>query len=197
MNKIRLAGCVKTEPTFSHETFGEKFYSFYIDVLRKNAKSDVLKCIVPEILKNSITQFDGVEITGEIRTRNYLKADGKNGLEVLVFVTEVNEYTEEEVNEVVINGYICKEPNYRETPLGREICDILIASNRERNRSSDYIPCITWGRTARRTSGMLVSTKVDIVGRLQSREYIKRLEDGTEETRVAYEVSVATIKECD
>ena len=197
MNKIKLSGCINTEPTFKYEFFGEKFYEFLIEILRKNRKSDVIRCVVPEILKGSISQCEGVELIGEIRTRNYTREDETRGCEVFVFVTEVNEYSGEDYNKAFFDGFICKEPNYRETPLGRRICDVLIASNRERNDRSDYIPCIAWDRNARRTSEMPVATKVEIVGRLQSREYIKHFSDGTEETRVAYEVSVATIKECE
>lgn len=197
MNKIRLAGCVTTEPTYSHECFGEKFYEFYLQVLRKSNNADTLKCIVSETIKNGISQLEGIEVVGEIRTRNYDRTDGSRGCEVFVFVTETAEYSEEDVNEVAFDGFICKEPKYRETPLGRQICDVLIASNRERNKKSDYIPCIAWGRNALRVAQISVGTKVEIVGRLQSREYIKHFSDGTEETRVAYEVSVATIKECE
>ena len=197
MNKIRLAGCVTTEPTYSHECFGEKFYEFYLQVLRKSNNADTLKCIVPEVLKDGISQFEGIEIVGEIRTRNYDRADGTRGCEVFVFVTETAEYLDEDVNEATFNGFICKEPKFRETPLGRQICDVLIASNREKSNRSDYIPCITWGRTALRVAQMSIGTKIEVVGRLQSREYIKHLEDDTEETRVAYEVSVITVKECE
>lgn len=197
MNKIKLSGCVTIEPTYSHECFGEKFYEFYLQVLRKSGNADTLKCIIPEVLKDGISQFDAIEVVGEVRTRNYGRADGTRGCEVFVFVTEVNEYSGEDYNKAFFDGFICKEPNYRETPLGRRICDVLIASNRERNDRSDYIPCIAWDRNARRTSEMPVATKVEIVGRLQSREYIKHFSDGTEEARVAYEVSVATIKECE
>ena len=196
MNKIRLAGCVTTEPIYSHEYFGEKFYQFYLQTLRKSHNADVLKCIVPEVLKDGISQLDAIEVVGEIRTRNYDRADGTRGCEAFVFVTEVNEYSDEDVNELTVGGYICIEPNYRETPLGRQICDVLIASNRERSKQSDYIPCITWGRNALRVKQMSVGTKIEIVGRLQSREYIKHLEDGAEERRVTYEVSAITVKEC-
>lgn len=196
MNKIKLSGCVTIEPTYSHECFGEKFYEFYLQVLRKSGNADTLKCIIPEVLKDGISQFDAIEVVGEVRTRNYDRADGTRGCEVFVFVTEANEYSDEDVNELTVDGYICKEPNYRETPLGRQICDVLIASNRERSKQSDYIPCITWGRNALRVERMSVGTKIEIVGRLQSREYIKHLEDGAEETRVTYEVSAITVKEC-
>ena len=197
MNKIRLAGCVTTEPTYSHECFGEKFYEFYLQVLRKSSNADTLKCIIPEVLKDGVSQLEGIEVVGEIRTRNYDRADGSRGCEVFVFVTETAEYSEEDVNEVTFDGFICKEPKYRETPLGRQICELIIASNRENSGRSDYIPCITWGRTALRVAQLNIATKVKIVGRLQSREYVKHLKDGAEETRVAYEVSAITVKECE
>lgn len=197
MNKIRLAGCVTTEPTCSHECFGEKFYEFYLQVLRKSSNADTLKCIISEALRDGVSQLEGIEVVGEIRTRNYDRVDGSRGFEVFVFVTETAEYSEEDVNEVTFDGFICKEPNYRETPLGRQICDVLIANNRERNKKSDYIPCIVWGRNALRASQMAVGAKIEASGRLQSREYIKRYEDGIEETKTAYELSIATIKECE
>ena len=140
--------------------------SDYLQVLRKSGNADTLKCIIPEVLKDGISQFDAIEVVGEVRTRNYDRADGTRGCEVFVFVTETAEYKEQDINTTTFDGYICKEPNYRETPLGRRICDVLIASNRERNDRTDYIPCIAWDRNARRTSEMPVATKVEIVGRL-------------------------------
>ena len=187
MNKIVLAGLVTEEPIFSHEVHGEKFYRFRLLSSRKSGNCDVLMCTVPEIIKNGINEGNMVKVLGEVRTRN-VHEDDKNHLEITVFVKEVLLYEEDE-NNVELDGFICKEPTYRETPFGRQITDLIVASNRERNYKSDYIPCIAWGRNAIRTSEFNVGTRVKVLGRLQSREYTKRLGDGTKEVRVAYELS--------
>lgn len=198
MNKIRLTGIVTNNPTYSHKVYGEKFYKFYLDNERLSGNHDVLCCIISEVVMPTfLEQGANVEIIGEIRTRNCASEQGKTKCEITVFVNEICGRFERvnNPNEVILNGTICREPKYRTTPLGREIADVLVASNRERSHKSDYIPCVAWGRNALRVSQMAVGTKVDIVGRLQSREYIKHLEDGTDETRVAYELSICKIKE--
>ena len=191
MNKIVLAGLVTEEPTFSHEVHGEKFYRFYLSSSRQSGYCDVLMCTVPEIIKNGINEGNMVKVLGEIRTRN-VHEDDKSHLEVTVFVKEVLSYEKDE-NNVELDGFICKEPVYRETPFGRQITDLIVASNRERNYKSDYIPCIAWGRNAIRTSEFNVGTRVKVSGRLQSREYNKRLGDETYEVRTAYELSAAMV----
>ena len=191
MNKIVLAGLVTEEPTFSHEVHGEKFYRFYLSSSRQSGYCDVLMCTVPEIIKNGISEGNKVKVFGEIRTRN-VHEDDKSHLEVTVFVKEVLAYEKDE-NNVELDGFICKEPVYRETPFGRQITDLIVASNRERNYKSDYIPCIAWGRNAIRTSEFNVGTRVKVSGRLQSREYNKRLGDETYEVRTAYELSAAMV----
>ena len=183
MNKIVLAGLVTEEPTFSHEVHGEKFYRFYLSSSRQSGNCDVLMCTVPEIIKNGISEGNMVKVFGEIRTRN-VHEDDKNHLEITVFVKEVLSYEEDE-NNVELDGFICKEPTYRETPLGRQVSDLIIASNRERNYKSDYIPCIAWGRNAIRASIFDIGDNVEITGRLQSREYTKKYDDGTEEVKTA------------
>ena len=191
MNKILLAGLVTEEPTFSHEVHGEKFYRFRLLSSRQSGNCDVLMCTVPEIIKNGINEGNKVKVFGEIRTRN-VHEDDKNHLEVTVFVKEVLLYEEDE-NNVELDGFICKEPKYRETPFGRQITDLIVASNRERNFKSDYIPCIAWGRNAIRASEFNVGTRVKVLGRLQSREYKKKIDDGTYEVRTAYELSSAVV----
>ena len=186
MNKIVLAGLVTEEPKFSHEVHGEKFYRFRLLSSRKSGNCDVLVCIVPEIIKNGINEGNMVKVFGEIRTRN-VHEDDKNHLEITVFVKEVLLYEEDE-NNVELDGFICKEPTYRETPFGRQITDLMVASNREYFKS-DYIPCIAWGRNAIRASEFNVGTRVKVLGRLQSREYKKKIDDGTYEVRTAYELS--------
>ena len=191
MNKIVLAGLVTGEPTFSHEVHGEKFYRFSLSSSRMSGTNDILPCTVSEILKKDIEEGTEIKVLGEIRTRNVHEND-KNHLEITVFVKEVLLYEEDE-NNVELDGFICKEPTYRETPLGRQVSDLIIASNRERNFKSDYIPCIAWGRNAIRTSEFNVGTRVKVSGRLQSREYNKRLGDETYEVRMAYELSAAMV----
>lgn len=186
MNKIILAGLVTEEPIFSHEIYGEKFYRFSISSSRQSGTQDVLPCIASEILKKDIEAGTEVKVCGNIRTRNVHEND-KSHLEIVVFVKEVLPYEEDE-NNVELDGFICKPPIYRTTPFGRQIADLLVASNRSYGKS-DYIPTIAWGRMAIKSSEFEVATKVKVFGRLQSREYVKRLEDGTEETRVAYELS--------
>lgn len=198
MNKIKLTGSVACEPTYSHEIYGEKFYKFKLISDRLSGAHDVLPCVISETMVNKVKIGDDVEITGEIRTRNYTDENDKRKCEISVFVDSVKDYDGfHDDNEVTLTGFICKEPNYRETPLGRQICDVLIASNRERNGKSDYVPSVVWGRNALRASQMAVGTKIEVSGRLQSREYIKRYKDDAEETMVAYELSIAKIKECE
>ena len=187
MNKIILAGLVAENPTFSHEVYGEKFYIFHLSSSRKSGTQDVLPCIVSEILKKNIEAGTEVKICGNIRTRNVHK-DDKIHLEITVFVKEVLAYEEDE-NYVVLDGFICKDPTYRELPFGRKVTDLIVANNRPYTGKSDYIPTIAWGRMEIKSSEFEVGTRVKIFGRLQSREYVKRLDDGTEETRVAYELS--------
>ena len=194
MNKIVLAGPVVDEPTFSHDVYGEKFYIFNLSSSRHSGTKDVLPCVVSEILKKDIEAGAEVKVCGNIRTRNVHEND-KSHLEIMVFVKEVLPYEEDE-NNVELDGFICKEPTYRETPLGRQVTDLLIASNRSYGKS-DYIPTIAWGRMAIKSSEFEVATKVKVFGRFQRREYVKRLEDGTEETRVAYELSSSIVKVID
>ena len=191
MNKIILAGLVTEEPTFSHEVHGEKFYRFSLSSSRMSGTNDILPCTVSEILKKDIEEGTEIKVLGEIRTRNVHEND-KNHLEITVFVKEVLSYEKDE-NNVELDGFICKEPTYRETPLGRQVSDLIIASNRERNLKSDYIPCIAWGRNAIRASEFNVGTRVKVLGRLQSREYKKKIDDGIYEARTAYELSSAVV----
>ena len=190
MNKIVLAGLVTEEPIFSHEVHGEKFYRFRLLSSRQSGNCDILMCTVPEIIKNGINEGNMVKVLGEIRTRN-VHEDDKNHLEVTVFVKEVLPYEEDE-NNVELYGFICKEPTYRVTPFGRQITDLMVASNREYFKS-DYIPCIAWGRNAIRASEFNVGTRVKVLGRLQSREYKKKIDDETYEVRTAYELSAYMI----
>ena len=193
MTRITLAGAVENAPEFSHKTCGEKFYSFNLITSRKSGTVDIIHCIISEIYAKDIDAGDEIKVIGEIRTRSYGGEGVKRHLDINVFIREVLPYEHHDVNLVEIQGNTCKEAVYRETQLGRKISDIIIASNREMHNKSDYIPCIAWGRNAIRTACMEVGTNVSVVGRFQSREYIKRFPDGTEETRTAYEVSIGKI----
>ena len=194
MNKIKLAGTVVSSVELSHTFLGENFYKFDIESERTSGNTDKLPCIVPQMLVGDIKEGAKISLNGEIRSRNERDEIGTH-CRLAVFVTEVSDYCGYDENSVELEGFICKEPKYRKTPVGREICDLLIASNRERSNKSDYIPCITWGRNAIRTSLMKVSDKVKVFGRFQSREYAKRYENDVEEIKTALEVSVNIISE--
>lgn len=194
MNRINLSGYVVGEPTFSHEVLGEKFYEFYVASKRKSDTHDVLPCRISELYLSKIKENEEIAIVGEVRTRNVMDGE-KSKLEICVFVTEVTEYEGDHYNEMSIDGYICKKSAIRKTPMSdRNILDFLIASNRKTGKS-DYIPCIVWGRVAERLSGCEIGVRLSALGRLQSREYHKALDNGEVETRVAYEFSINTVKE--
>ena len=204
-NYLVLIGNIISEKTFSHEIYGESFYLFNLEVPRLSGNEDVIPITISERL---IANFDlsigkKVVIEGQFRSYNSYENE-RNRLVLTVFAKDIMEYKEESEenkkekvsNEVVLNGYICKKPIYRQTPFGREIADILLAVNRAYNKS-DYIPCIAWGRNARFCENMEVGTEVKIVGRVQSRTYEKKFEDGRVEQRVAYEVSIGSLEVID
>ena len=202
-NHLILVGKVTSEKKFSHEIYGEKFYIFNLSVPRLSGNADVIPVTISERLLTikDIKVGDNLQIDGQFRSYNSYDSE-KSKLILTVFVKDIQFIeNEEEIevkkeyisNEVVLDGYICKKPIYRKTPFGREISDILLAVNRAYNKS-DYIPCIAWGRNARFCENVAVGTEVKIVGRVQSREYEKKHEDGTVEKKVAYEVSVASLE---
>ena len=203
-NHIVLVGKVTSDKRFSHEIYGEKFYVFDLSVPRLSGTSDSIPITVSErLMVNGELPIDTkITVEGQFRSYNSY-GEGKNRLILTVFAKNIIllEDQESEVeakkdfisNEVTLIGYICKKPVYRQTPFGREIADILLAVNRDYSKS-DYIPCIAWGRTARYCENMEVGTEVKIVGRVQSRQYEKKHEDGTIESKVAYEVSVASLE---
>lgn len=180
--------------TYSHEIFGEGFYMVDVEVQRLSDSTDLIPLMVSERLMDVTRDYTGtmVMVTGQFRSYNRHE-EKKNRLILSVFAREV-EIIEEmgesaKSNQIYLDGYICKEPIYRKTPLGREIADLLIAVNRPYGKS-DYIPCICWGRNARFASSFEVGTRCAIWGRIQSREYMKKLSEETAEKRIAYEVSV-------
>ena len=193
MNKITLAGIVDGEIEYSHESHGERFYKFYFSTARKSGSVDTLKCVVSQWMVDKLKENEAFGIVGEVRTRNHDDNNGKKCMEVFVFVNNVLEYCGADKNHLEIDGFICKEPIYRETPLGRKICDLLVASNRLCHKS-DYIPCISWGRNAIASSLLEVGEHVSVKGRLQSRIYTKKLNETEIEERVAYEISAESVK---
>lgn len=208
-NYLTLVGKVTGEKRFSHEIYGESFYVFDLSVARLSGNADIIPVTVSErlIKAEMLKEGNNLLVKGQFRSYNSYENE-RNRLILTVFakdVIEVEENEEEEnemakkdmiTNEVVLVGYICKKPIYRQTPFGREISDILLAVNRAYNKS-DYIPCIAWGRNARFCQDLEVGTQVKIVGRVQSRTYEKKFEDGTVEQRVAYEVSVGSLEVID
>lgn len=198
-NKVFLRGIVMTEPELSHELYGEGFYEFIISVPRLSNKPDQIPVTVAERLmtEHKLSVGETIAIEGQFRSYNKV-ADGHSKLMLTVFVREFLNPNEEYANPntVELIGYICKEPIYRTTPLNREICDILLAVNRAFNKS-DYLPCIAWGRNARYGKTLTVGSKLKICGRIQSRQYIKKLSDDVSETRTAYEISVGRIELAD
>ena len=190
MNKIYLQGIV-SELEFSHEYKGEKFYSFILSSNRLSGVADVLPCVASEVIVRYVENGKNIGLCGEVRTRNY-EENGKNHLKVYVFVRDFGECGRD-TNYVELQGFICKQPILRNTPLGRTICDVILAVNRP-TEQSDYIPCIFWGRQALRVAEMEVGTEISITGRLQSREYVKHNLFGECETKTAYELSVVELK---
>ena len=206
-NYLTLVGKVTGEKKFSHEIYGESFYIFNLEIPRLSGNSDIIPITISERLIKEDTLQAGKKllVKGQFRSYNSYENE-QNRLILTVFakdVAELEENSEEEenemvkkdiiTNEVVLVGFICKKPIYRQTPFGREISDILLAVNRAYNKS-DYIPCIAWGRNARFCQNLEVGTQVKVVGRVQSRMYEKKHEDGTVENRVAYEVSVGSLE---
>ena len=206
-NYLTLVGKVTGEKKFSHEIYGERFYVFNLEIPRLSGNADIIPITVSERLVEEDTLQEGKRllVKGQFRSYNSYENE-KNRLILTVFAKDINEIEnceeQEEnemvrkdtiTNEVVLVGYICKKPIYRQTPFGREISDILLAVNRAYNKS-DYIPCIAWGRNARFCQNLEVGSQVKIVGRVQSRIYEKKYEDGTVENRVAYEVSVGSLE---
>ena len=213
-NYLTLVGKVTSEKQFSHEIYGERFYSFDLSIPRLSGNADIIPVTVSERLITDEMMQIGTKllIKGQFRSYNSYENE-KNRLILTVFAKDIEKLEEEAVepedgenevandfakkdtitNEVVLIGYICKKPIYRQTPFGREIADILLAVNRAYNKS-DYIPSIAWGRNARFCQNLEVGSEVKIIGRVQSRNYEKKYEDGTIVKKVAYEVSIGSLE---
>ncbi|MBQ8882970.1 MAG: single-stranded DNA-binding protein [Clostridia bacterium] len=196
-NKVFLMGEVTSQPHYSHELFGEGFYEFFMSVPRLSGSVDELPVTVSErLITDEIKVGQKIALIGQFRSYNKLENE-KSKLMLTVFVRDFLPYCQDEQNPntAELNGYICKPPVYRTTPFNREICDLLIAVNRGYNKS-DYIPCIAWGRNARFVKNAKVGQNIQISGRIQSRKYIKRIDEETTQERTAYELSVNKIT-CD
>jgi len=198
-NFIEVGGCVLTDLVFSHEIYGEGFYRFDVEVERLSGTADALPVTVSERIIDKSVMKPGqlILIRGQIRSyNNYVEADRKNKLVLTVFARDIELLTEPvdpSPNDVFLNGYLCKPPIYRTTPFGREIADLLVAVNRSYNKS-DYIPCIAWGRNARYAGRLTVGDNIRLWGRMQSRQYQKRKDDGEVLEKTAYEVSTAKVE---
>lgn len=195
-NRVELSGKVLSSLRFSHKSYGENFYLFLLGIDRKSGYRDEIRILLSERLMWEETPEPGdqVEVKGQIRTYNEF-VDGANRLNILVFAREfafAKQFFDE--NRVFLEGYLCKPPVCRVSPLGRDICDIMLAVNRMYNKS-DYVPCIAWGRNAGYAGSLSVGMKICVTGRIQSREYKKRDEKGEIITKTAYEVSVLKIEE--
>ena len=197
-NQVTMIGEIVSEFEFSHEVYGEGFYLVDISVSRLSDSVDYIPLMVSERLVDVTQSYIGetISVSGQFRSYNRHE-EKKNRLILSVFVREL-EFVDEieddiKSNQIYLDGYICKEPIYRKTPLGREIADLLVAVNRSYGKS-DYIPCICWGRNARYASSFEVGSHVEVYGRIQSREYIKKLSETDTEKRIAYEVSVSKLE---
>ena len=197
-NQATIIGKIVSGFNFDHDTYGEKFYIVNVNAERLSDACDVIPVTVSDRLIDVSKDYTGqfVSVTGQFRSYN--KHDGeRNHLVLSVFAREMefldNDNEDFYANKISLDGYICKEPTYRKTPLGREIADFLLAVNRQYGKS-DYIPCIAWGRNARYVVGLDVGTHVFTHGRIQSRKYEKRVSPDKVESRTAYEVSVSSLE---
>ena len=193
-NQALVTGVIADEFTFNHEIYAEKFYTFTLSIPRLSGTDDEVRIMVSERLlaDDSFKVGDTVDIEGQFRSYNSYDANGDNRLILTIFAKDISHSTgdqEHNPNTLFLNGFICKKPVFRVTPFGREITDLLIAVNRSYNKS-DYIPVIAWGRNARYAKNLCVGDNVKIWGRIQSRQYQKKLSEEEVVTRTAYEVSV-------
>ena len=197
-NQVTIMGEIVSGFTYSHEIYGEGFYMVDVEVERLSDSTDIIPVMVSERLLDVSLDYTGayISVCGQFRSYNRHE-EKKNKLVLSVFAREI-EFIDEidenaKSNQIFLDGFICKEPVYRKTPLGREIADILLAVNRPYGKS-DYIPCISWGRNARFASSFQVGDRCIVWGRIQSREYMKKISEEEQEKRVAYEVSVSKLE---
>ncbi|MBO5344744.1 MAG: single-stranded DNA-binding protein [Clostridia bacterium] len=191
-NHVILKGKINKLPVYSHTVMGEGFFEMFVEVQRLSEETDILPVTISERLIGDFELGDEIGICAQFRSYNKIE-DGKSKLMLTIFVKELVDPNEiSEINQIYLMGYICKEPVYRTTPFGREICDVLLAVNRAYNKS-DYLPCIAWGRNARFVRDLGVGEKLEVQGRIQSRKYQKRIDENNSETRVAYEISLSSV----
>ena len=190
-NSIILRGSLQTLPQFSHENPGRQFFRFLLEVPRLSGTVDILPVIAEKNILDAIDPSAGemITVTGQIRSHNH-RSDGVRHLMIFVFAADITVEDGEPINDVILEGPLCREPNFRRTPLGRDICDVMLAVPRAFRRA-DYLPCILWGRTAQEVAACHTRDHVRICGRLQSRVYTKLTEEGPQE-RTAYEISALT-----
>ena len=190
-NQITLRGTLLRMPEYSHESHGRKFYRLYLEIPRLSGNVDILPIVAEKQVLDAIDPDGGcmLKVEGQIRTHNS-RTDGARRLLIFVYAKTIVAEDGEPVNDVMLEGLVCKEPIYRRTPLGREICDVMLAVPRGYHRA-DYLPCIAWGRTAQQIADCEIRDNVSIIGRLQSRVYTKLTDEGPQE-RIAYEISALT-----
>ena len=192
-NRITLTGTLASLPEYSHQNHERKFFRFLLSVDRLSGTEDLLPVLAAEDVLAQADLFAGERFTieGQIRSFNSRAESGRR-LIISVFAESVTTTEQPPQNDAVLTGTICKPPIYRRTPLGREICDVMLAVPRQYQRT-DYIPCILWGRTAQCAADLPVGAQIALAGRLQSRGYVKVLPEGTEE-RTAYELSAMELE---
>lgn len=190
-NQITIRGSLQNLPEFSHSNHGKTFYRFFLEVPRLSKAVDILPVIADSQILETLDLSGGemITVTGQIRSHN-VRNDGSRHLMIFVFATDMIAEDGEPINDVILEGPLCREPTYRRTPLGREICDVMLAVPRAFHRA-DYLPCILWGRTAQEISACTTRDYIRVSGRFQSRTYTKLTEDGPIE-RTAYEISALT-----
>lgn len=197
-NLVTVVGTISDPPVYSHSHLGEKFYSFKLEVRRLSEAVDEINVTVSEKLINVVKLETGaeIEVSGQFRSYNNYSGTGSR-LVLSIFVKDIkyaDEFSDtENPNKIYLNGFLCKKPVYRTTPFGREIADIILAVNRLYGKS-DYIPCIAWGRNAKYAGTLEVGENIEIWGRIQSRQYTKKTEDGNEISKTAFEVSVSKLQ---
>ena len=193
-NIVSLSGEIIDDPKYSHDVFGESFYEFNLKVMRLSNQFDIIPVTISEklLFDKEVRQGKKISATGQFRSFNKLE-DNKSKLRLTMFIRDLKDFDPNiNPNEIKISGYICKQPVFRTTPFNREICDVLLAVNRNYNKS-DYLPCIAWGRNAHFVNNLKIGDRVEVSGRIQSREYIKKMEDGQYHTHTAYEVSLSQV----
>ncbi|MBQ9857742.1 MAG: single-stranded DNA-binding protein [Oscillospiraceae bacterium] len=192
-NAVNLCGTLAGRPVYSHNSKNEEFYTFPLEIVRLSGNADIINIIADKRLLDSVEIGDGdfVEVSGEVRSYNNKSGEGRK-LIISVLAKRLAITDGEDENSAVLHGALCKQPTLRRTPMGRQICDIMLAVNR-RYGKSDYIPCIAWGQTAEEVSELSVGDRIRLEGRLQSRKYIKT-ENGESQERTAYEVSAINIE---